>query len=104
MTHPAAIISDPSMVIRLIGNASKLKVNMNGDQLANFYHCSACGAMLAVGCLIGDRLRGAVNSLLLDQKGLLGASVPIQPRLLSAEEKLNRWSMLWGYLEVGDDN
>jgi hypothetical protein len=52
-----------------------------------------------VGCIIGDRLRGAVNSFLLDQRNHLGDPVAIQPRLLSAEDKLSRWSRLWGTLE-----
>jgi len=99
MTHPAAIISDPSMFIYVTGDPSSLIVNTNGDQLAKFYHCAGCGEMLAVGCVIGNRLRGAVNSLLLEKKALLGASVPIQPRFLSADEKRKRWSKLWGCLE-----
>ena len=98
-THPAAIISEPHMLIRLVGEAGDLVVNTNGDQLASFYHCASCGEMLAVGCVIRGQMRGAVNSLLLDQKELLGASMPIQPRLLSAAEKLGRWSKLWGSLE-----
>ena len=99
MAHPAAIISDPGMRIRLMGDASNLVVNKNGDELASFYHCAHCGDMLSVGCVIHGQLRGAVNSLLLDQQELLGASVPIQPRLLSVDEKLERWSKLWGSLE-----
>jgi len=99
MTHPAAIISDPGMRIRLKGDAGNLVVNKNGDELASFYHCANCGDMLSVGCVIDGQLRGAVNALLLDEQELLGASVPIQPRLLSADEKLNRWSKLWGNLE-----
>ena len=87
------------MLIRLIGEAGDLVVNTNGDQLASFYHCANCREMLAVGCMIHGQMRGAVNSLLLDQKELLGASMPIQPRLLSADEKLDRWSKLWGSLE-----
>jgi hypothetical protein len=87
------------MHIQVMGEASNLVVNKNGDQLASFYHCAKCEDLLSVGCVFRGQLRGAVNALLLDQKELLGARIPIQPRLLSADEKLDRWSKLWGNLE-----
>jgi hypothetical protein len=87
------------MLIQLTGHVDNLAVNRNGDQLASFYLCAICGDMLSVGCMIDGQLRGAVNSLLLDQKDLLGAHIQIQPRLLSSNEKLSRWSKLWGSLE-----
>jgi hypothetical protein len=87
------------MLIQLTGDEGDLVVNKNGDQLAGFYHCAKCEDLLSVGCVIRGQLRGAVNALLLDQKELLGARIPIQPRLLSADEKLDRWSKLWGNLE-----
>jgi hypothetical protein len=96
--HPSAVISDPSMIIELMGAHGNLNVQRNGDRLASFYHCIHCGDLLAVGCTIDDRLRGAVNALLLDQKGSLGESTKIQPRLLSSTEKLSRWGKLWGNL------
>ena len=86
------------MVIELIGDSGNVLANRNGDRLASFYHCVSCGDLLAVGCEIDGRLRGAVNALLLDQKDSLGESVPIQPRLLSSVEKLARWRKLWGEL------
>jgi hypothetical protein len=86
------------MAIELLSDSGNLIVNKNGDALASFYHCKECGELLAVGCYIDGRLRGAVNALLLDQKNLLGESVSIQPRLLSGAEKLSRWNKLWGNL------
>jgi hypothetical protein len=97
--HPAALVSDPSMITRVSGNSAELVVNSNGDQLAGFYHCAQCGDMLAVGCMIDGQLRGAANAMLLEEKPLLGPSVAIQPRLLPAQEKLKRWGTLWGRLE-----
>jgi hypothetical protein len=58
--------------------------------------------LLAVGREIDGQLRGAVNSLLLEQNASLGPNVPIRPRLLSASEKLERWSKLWGKLILSD--
>src|SRR5690348_16984072 len=67
-SHPSALISDPLMEIELIGDDGHVVRNKNGDQLATFFHCSGCGDLLAVGCNIDGRLRGAVNALLLEQR------------------------------------
>jgi hypothetical protein len=101
-SHPSALISEPRMAIELLNNGGTLVVNGNGDALASFYHCDTCGELLAVGCEIDGQRRGAVNALLLDQKDSFGKPVPIQPRLLSAVEKLNRWGKLWGSLNGVD--
>ncbi|UTW47124.1 hypothetical protein [Bacterioplanoides sp. SCSIO 12839] len=84
------------MSAMFIGNEALIK--KNGDQLANFYYCQHCNDLLAVGCLIDGQLRGAINTTLLQDKNQLGELVKIQPRLLSAAEKLERWGMLWGNL------
>lgn len=94
--NPSAIISDPDMVVDFIG--SEVTVNKNGDQLAYFYYCGDCGDFLAVGCILNSQLRGAVNANLLNDSKQLGNPIQIQPRLLSANEKLDRWEKLWGVL------
>lgn len=93
---PSAIISDPSMVIDFVGG--EITINQNGNKLANFYYCNGCGDLLAVGCTLNSQLRGAVNSNLLCNANQLGEPILIQPRLLSADEKLMRWGKLWGVL------
>ena len=97
-SHPSAIISGSDMQIEFLGDRENITIDINGDELALFYRCKACGDLLAVGCEIDGQLRGAVNSSLLDRKDLLGSSVAIQPRLLSASEKMQRWGKLWGKL------
>lgn len=100
-SHPlSAVISEPDMLIKLIGESSGLVLRKNGDQLANFYHCCKCEELLAVGCVINGQMRGAINSLLLDQKVFLGKTIKIQPRLLTGSQKMNRWDKLWGILKV----
>lgn len=94
--NPSLIISDPNMLVVFIGDGISTK--QNGDQLANFYHCKGCNELLAVGCNINGQLRGAVNSYLLQDVNKLGKPIQIQPRLLSADEKLKRWGKLWGAL------
>lgn len=95
--NPSSIVSDPSMVITLTGGT--VKINKNGDRLANFYHCDRCGDFLAVGCDIDGVLRGAVNSALLGDPSQLSKPINIQPRRLSAEQKVARWGDLWGMLK-----
>lgn len=84
------------MVIDFVGG--EITINQNGDQLANFYYCDSCGDLLAVGCNLNGQLRGAVNPNLLRNANQLGKPVQIQPRLLSSDEKLDRWGKLWGVL------
>jgi hypothetical protein len=91
---PSAIISDPNMKVDLVG--SEFTINKNGDKLASFYYCDSCGDLLAVGRTFNNQLRGAVNASLLRDSGQLGQTIEIQPRLLSADEKLDRWGKLWG--------
>ena len=94
--NPSRIISDPKMAIEFIGEG--VSIRKNGDQIANFYHCNDCGILLAAGCRLDGQLRGAVNSNLLHDSNQLGEPIQIQPRLLSTDEKLERWNKLWGVL------
>jgi hypothetical protein len=94
--NPAAIISDPAMMIAFLGQG--LTINKNGDQLADFYYCNYCGDLLVVACNLNGQLRGAVNANLLLEANQLGKPHVIQPRLLSAKEKRERWGSLWGVL------
>ncbi len=94
--NSSAIISDPNMVVYFVGG--EITIYQNGDQLANFYCCDCCGDLLAVGCILNGQLRGAVNPNLLRNANQLGKPIKIQPRLLSADEKLERWGKLWGVI------
>lgn len=94
--NPSAILSDPTMVVKFVGG--EVAINQNGDQLASFYYCSCCGDLLAVGRSLNGQLRGAVNSSLLRNANQLGNAIQIQPRLLSVDEKLDRWGKLWAVL------
>ena len=84
------------MTIEFVGGETS--IIQNGDQLANFYCCDYCGNFLAVGSNLNGQLRGAVNSNLLHSSSQLGKPIKIQPCLLSSDEKLDRWSKLWGVL------
>ncbi|MBL4796582.1 MAG: hypothetical protein JKY50_04140 [Oleispira sp.] len=95
---PSAIISDPNMRVELVGG--EFTIHKNGDQLANFYYCDSCGDLLAVGRDFNNQLRGAANANLLRDSSQLGQAIAVQPRLLSIDEKLDRWGKLWGQLNI----
>jgi hypothetical protein len=84
------------MKIEFLGGEAS--VIHNGAQLANFYYCDCCSDFLAVGCDIKGQQRGAVNLNFLHSYCKLGKPILIQPRLLSSNEKLDRWGKLWGVL------
>lgn len=94
--NPSQVISDLNMKIEFFGGETS--IIQNGDQLAYFYYCDCCSDFLAVGCNINGQQRGAVNSNLLYSSSELGKPIQIQPRLLSSDEKLDRWGNLWGVL------
>jgi hypothetical protein len=86
------------MVVELVGEFDNQTISKNGDQLARFHYCKTCGDLLAVDREIEGRVRGAVNSALLGPETVLGPTLAIQPRLLCASEKLDRWNSVWGTL------
>lgn len=94
--NQSRIVSDPNMSAEFVGEGVSIK--KNGDQLANFYYCTGCNVLLGVGRSINGQLRGVVNSILLDDANSLGEPIQVQPRLLSADQKLERWNKLWGKL------
>ena len=93
-SNPSKIISAPDLAAKFFGGSCKIR--KNGDQLANFYYCTGCSQLLAVGCYINGSLLGAINCGLFPDKVKFGAPVNVQPRFLSSEEKIDRWGKLWG--------
>jgi hypothetical protein len=92
LSHPGAQISVVADV------ASQLTANKNGETFARFYHCKTCNDFICIGAEIDKKMRGVLNSTLLDDREAFGESIPIQPRFLSDIDKLDRWTMLWSHL------
>ena len=95
-SNPSAIVSDPSMKIELDGG--KAIFDQNGDRQAKFYRCEKCNELLAVGCIIEGKLRGAVNSNLFCDTYAFSDPLQIQPWKLTSIQRMERWSKLWGLL------
>ena len=95
-SHPSKIISHLAMKINLSIPFSEFKIDMNGDRLAGFYRCRDCDSLVFVGCRIDGVMRGAVNSEFFPSDIEFGDILKISPKHLSANEKIKRWSDLWG--------
>lgn len=99
--NPSKLVSEPDAVIEISTiDSNDLVCRRNGDFLADFYHCKNCDDLMAIGKEIEGSLRGSLNAALLDDCSDLGEIVPIQPRLLSPSEKVERWKGIWSTLVV----
>lgn len=96
---PAAMVSDPGLKITIENARADLHTKTNGSGQAIFYHCGNCAQLIAVGARLAGGELGAVNSFLFSGTRFC-EPVAIQPRLLSPDEKVQRWLSLWGRLEV----
>jgi len=96
---PAAMVSDTALDISIVKEGGGLQTRKNGSDQASFLHCKCCGQLLAVGVNIDGRYRGAVNAFLFQNINFCEA-IPIQPRLLSKDEKIKRWNQIWGNLRA----
>ena len=78
-----------------IHSKTKLQTNQHGSEQASFLSCNTCNNVVAVVCKIGDVLKGAVNATLFKDFQQMKKPHVVSPKLLSAQEKLDRWSKLW---------
>ena len=74
-----------------------------GDEIARLLHCSECGELTGAICELDGALLGAVRPQLLDDFSLLPPARSVSPRLLSREQKIDRWKNLWMRVEVIKD-
>ena len=94
--HGAAYISDPSGTLRIIAaEPGALHSYRQGSELARFQLCGQCGVLVAVIFEHNGNTYGAVNVGCLDERSLLGVSVPASPQQLSPQEKISRWLQVW---------
>lgn len=94
--HAAAYISDPdgSLAIQAIDEES-LGRYQQGTDLTDFLVCTACGVLVGVIADLEGMLLGAVNARCLDDWKSFGQGTVVSPRLLSTDEKINRWKSVW---------
>lgn len=94
--HGAAYMSDPNGTLRLtIKNPDSVSIYQQGDELVDLYICKTCGVLVAVTFDDNGNLIGGINSKALDNWTALPPAVPASPKLLSPEEKKERWRQIW---------
>jgi hypothetical protein len=71
-----------------------------GSEQAEFLACSQCQTIVAVCYREAEICVGAVNASLLQPRSEFAEAVTVQPRLLAADTKTERWKQLWTPLVV----
>lgn len=66
-----------------------------GDNKAKFITCENCQQVVAAIYQFKNETKGAVNANLLNRKIDSNSIQNVSPRLLSSEEKTQRWRQLW---------
>ena len=92
----AAYISDPAGELHLkISNARDATNYRQGDSLVDLLICKTCGVMMAVTFLHENLRIGGINAHTLNNRNDLPVAQVASPKLLSASEKVQRWTEIW---------
>lgn len=92
-------LSDPDSQIEIISDIPLLQ-SQQGSNQATFLSCNQCHLVLAVALIEKDMSLGAINVNLIQTSEPLQAPVIVSPQRLSASERKQRWKMLWGKLNI----
>ncbi|WP_284215669.1 aldehyde-activating protein [Agaribacter marinus] len=91
-------LSDPKGYLSLRHRES-LMVHHQGSEQADFLSCRSCKVIVAVSIYIEDECLGALNASLL-ASSLMLPSTTVSPKLLAADEKIERWASVWLHLQL----
>jgi hypothetical protein len=92
-------LSDPAGSLR-INSPKPLQRLQQGSAQAEFLACSHCHTVVAVCYRKAEISVGAINASLLQPRSQFAEAVTVQPRLLAADTKTERWKQLWTPLVV----
>ena len=90
----ASYLSDPHGVLE-VTKSGGLEQLVQGSEQAIFWQCKSCHELIVVTYEFEGGLKGAVNASLFAKIIKLQQSIPVSPKLLSPEEKLERWREAW---------
>jgi hypothetical protein len=94
--HGAAYLSDPQGSLRIrIDDASQSGAYRQGNELAEMLLCTRCGVLVGALYRSGGHVYATVNAKAIEAPAEFGTEQPASPRLLSADEKVDRWKTLW---------
>lgn len=96
MKHGASYISDPKGSLRItLKNSDYAIAYKQGSGIADFWVCGKCGVLVAVTYRQNSQLLGALNSRTLANWGALKQAQVASPKMLSDEDKIDRWAKVW---------
>lgn len=94
--HAAAYVSDPKGSLRLqIGNELEVNRFRQGSNTAEMLLCRTCGVLVGALYRESNRLFGAPNAKALDPRLSFGPEQGVSPKLLSPDQKVQRWRDIW---------
>lgn len=94
MAQKAAYLSDLNGVLEVF-HQHKLEGIYQGSEQAVFWQCKACHNLILVSCEFASGVKGAVNAGVFSQKYTIGSAVYVSPKMLSPQEKRERWQSVW---------
>jgi len=83
-----------------IESIEPLGIQKQGSKQANFITCNCCKTIIAGVLQIENGLIGALNSTLLSNYASLQEPTIVSPKLLTEEEKIERWQSVWLNIKV----
>ncbi len=92
-------LSDPNGQLHISANSALTRLKQGSEQ-AEFLACSQCQPVVAVCYREAEICVGAINASLLQPQHPFAAAMIVQPRLLAADSKTERWKQLWTPLVV----
>jgi len=94
--HGAAYVSDPrgtlSVRIREEGHVNRFR---QGSNTAEMLVCRQCGVLVGALYEADGRLFGTLNARSLDCRAAFGPEQSVSPKLLTADQKVQRWRDIW---------
>jgi hypothetical protein len=95
----AVYLSDPNGKLEIVFEKDP-EPTKQGSEQAKFLYCPTCGDLVCVVCSIEGQWRGAINIAISPVFSELQNAVLVSPRLLSAQEKIDRWNFTWFFVEI----
>lgn len=92
--HGATWLSDPKgwMKIKVTGE-NALERYRQGAEVADMLFCGKCGILVGACYEEGSDMFGVANARIFPEQ--FGAETDVSPKVLSAEEKTERWKQIW---------
>jgi len=93
--NKVSYFSDNQGVLHIsIKDRSKVNIDRHGSEQAQFHGCNFCSEFVFVSFILRNQIYAAINTQCLPQT-TFAEPMLVQPKLLSKQQKLQRWTKLW---------